>query len=70
VERQEVYRGLFTVHIDGGQLAQIREAWQTGAPFGDDHFKEQVEAPLGRKGGQARPGQAEEDAEQYAWKGL
>ncbi len=43
VERQEAYSGLFTVHVEGGQLPQSREAWQTGTPLGDAHFKEQVE---------------------------
>jgi putative transposase len=56
VERQEAYRGLFTVHIDGGQLTQIREAWQTGTPMGDDRFKAEVEAMVGRKVGQTRRG--------------
>ncbi|MGH8566715.1 MAG: hypothetical protein ACREXU_01540, partial [Gammaproteobacteria bacterium] len=44
----EVYRGLFTVHVNGGQLTRIREAWQTGTPLGNDRFKEQVEAMMGR----------------------
>ena len=30
VEPQEAYRRLFTFHVDGGQLKQIRKAWQTG----------------------------------------
>ena len=56
LQRQEVYRGLFTVYVNGGQLTQIREAWQTGTPLGNDRFKEQVEAMVGRKIGQARRG--------------
>ncbi len=42
LQRQEVYRGLFTVYVNGGQLTQIREAWQTGTPLGNDRFREQV----------------------------
>ncbi|MDQ3580408.1 MAG: transposase, partial [Pseudomonadota bacterium] len=56
LQRQEVYGGLFTVHVNGGQLTRIREAWQTGTPLGNDRFKEQVEAMVGRKIGQARRG--------------
>ena len=56
LQRQEVYRGLFTVHVNGGQLTQIRETWQTGTPLGNDRFKEQVEAMVGRKIGHARRG--------------
>ncbi len=55
-ERQQTYRSLFRVHVDAGQLKQIREAWQTGTPLGDNRFKEQVEGTLGRKVGQARRG--------------
>jgi putative transposase len=56
VERQEAYRRLFTVHVDDGQLTQIRDAWRTGTPLGNDRFKEAVEAMLGRKIGQVRRG--------------
>jgi hypothetical protein len=37
-----------------GQLTQIRDAWRTGTPLGNDRFKEEVEAMLGCKIGQVR----------------
>jgi putative transposase len=46
-ERQQTYRGLFGVHVDAGQSKQIREAWQTGTPLGNNRFKEQVEGNAG-----------------------
>ena len=56
VERQEAYRRLSTVHVDDSQLTQIRDAWRTGTPLGNNRFKEEVEAMLGRKIGQVRRG--------------
>ena len=53
-EPQQAYRGLFRAHVDVDQLKQIQEAWQTGTPLGNDRFKEQVEAMLGRTVGQVR----------------
>lgn len=49
-------RRLFAVHVDDGQLTQIRDAWRTGTPLGNDRFKEAVEAMLGRKIGQVTRG--------------
>ncbi len=37
-------------------LADIRASWQTGTPLGNDKFKEEIEAVLGRKVGQNRRG--------------
>lgn len=55
-QRKEAYRALFKAHIDDDELNQIRAAWQTGTPLGNDHFKGQVEAKLKTKVGQARRG--------------
>ncbi len=61
-ERQQTYMGLFRVHVDAGQLKQIREAWLTGTPLGNNRFKEQVEAMLGRKVGQPRQGRPKKES--------
>ncbi len=54
--RMEAYRALFRAYIDDEELDQIRAAWQTGTPLGNDHFKAQVEAKLKTKVGYARRG--------------
>jgi putative transposase len=55
-QRREYCRGLFKAHIDGEELTQIRAAWQTGTPLGNDYFKAKIEAKLKTKVGQARRG--------------
>jgi putative transposase len=55
-ERQAAYQALFAAHVDEERLTAIREAWRTGTPLGNDRFKEEVEAILGCKVGQARRG--------------
>jgi len=55
-DRQEAYRALFKAHLDETDLKDIRAAWQTGTPLGNDHFKEKVERKLKTKVGQARRG--------------
>ncbi len=54
--RQETYRALFKAHIDDADLKDIRAAWQTGTPLGNDYFKEKIERKLKTKVGQARRG--------------
>ena len=54
--RQRAYRELFRAAPGPGQLDAIRSAVQTGTPLGNDRFREQVEAALKRKVGQARRG--------------
>ena len=55
-QRLEAYRELFKVHIDSDQLKDIRAAWQTGTPLGNDYFREKIETKLKCKVGQARRG--------------
>lgn len=69
-ERAENYKGLFKAHVDDEQLKEIRAAWQTGTPLGNDRFKAEVEAMLGRKVGQPRRGRPQKDAEKVKSKGL
>ena len=54
--RQETYRALFKAHVDENALKDIRAAWQTGTPLGNDYFREKIERKLGSKVGQARRG--------------
>lgn len=54
--RQEAYRALFKAHVDENVLKDIRAAWQTGTPLGNDYFREKIELKLGSKVGQARRG--------------
>ncbi len=55
-ERKEAYRALFKAHIYEDDMKQIRAAWQTGTPLGNDYFKTSVEAHLDTKVGQSRRG--------------
>mgnify|MGYP003571099500 FL=1 len=54
--RTESYKSLFKAHLDKNMLDDIRAAWQTGTPLGNDYFREQIEAKLKLKVGQARRG--------------
>jgi putative transposase len=54
--RQRAYRELCRAAPGPGQLDAIRSAVQTGTPLGNDRFREQIEAALKRKVGQARRG--------------
>lgn len=54
--RLEAYRALFKAPIDENVLTDLRAAWQTGTPLGNDHFKVQIERTLKTKVGQARRG--------------
>lgn len=54
--RQQACKALFKAHVDQLQLSEIRAAWQTGTPLGNDYFREKIEAKLRCKVGQARRG--------------
>jgi len=54
--RIEAYKNLFQVHLEKGALDEIRAAWQTGTPLGSEGFRQQIEAKLKLKVGQARRG--------------
>ena len=54
--RQAAYKALFKSSIEDIDINDIRQAWQTGTPLGNDFFREKVERKLGRKVGQARRG--------------
>lgn len=64
-ERQLAYRGLFEHELDEADIHAIRDAAQFCVPLGNDRFKQQIEAALGRSTGygkRGRPGIREEDA--------
>jgi putative transposase len=54
--RLEAYKAFFKAHLDKGVLDDIRAAWQTGTPLGNDYFKQKIENKLKCKVGQARRG--------------
>ena len=54
--RQSTYQRLFSAHLQEIQLRDIRSAWQTGTPLGDDRFRQKVERNLNLKVGQNRRG--------------
>jgi len=55
-ERRDVYQGLFQTHIGEQDVADIRASWQTGTPLGNDRFREEIEAVLGKKVGYHKRG--------------
>jgi len=55
-ERQHAYRMLFKTHIDECQLEYIRETAQSSVPLGNERFREQIEAALGRRVGSGQRG--------------
>lgn len=59
--RQAAYRELFKAYLDPGTMRDIRAAWQTGTPLGNDRFKEKIEHKLNTKVGQARRGRPWKD---------
>ncbi len=66
MSRTGAYKELFKDHLDQGVLDDIRAAWQTGTPLGNDYFREKIEKKLKCKVGQARrgrPNQTNNEAE-------
>ena len=48
-DRRGAYRDLLRAHLEEAALDEIRKAVQQGLPLGNDRFREQVEAALGRR---------------------
>ena len=55
-ERQAVYRDLFRNVLEPDELKQVRAAWLTGTPLGNDRFRTDIERVLKTKVGQAHRG--------------
>jgi putative transposase len=53
-ERQMAYRGLFNAQISRHEVALIRSASEHNFSLANDAFREQIEAALGRRVGQAK----------------
>jgi len=54
--RRFCYASLFEVHVSDCELDDIRKAWQTGTPLGNDSFRQKIEDNLGCTVGQSRRG--------------
>ncbi len=54
--RFEAYRTIFKAHVEEDVINDIRAAWQTGTPLGNDFFREKIERKLKSKVGQSRRG--------------
>jgi putative transposase len=55
-ERRAAYRELFADQLDPGLVKELRACVQSGTPFGNHQFREQVEQILARKLGSFRRG--------------
>ncbi|VAW92411.1 Transposase and inactivated derivatives [hydrothermal vent metagenome] len=55
-EQLQAYKALFLGQEDQDELKEIRAAWQTGTPLGNEFFIAEIEQKLKRKVGQARRG--------------
>ena len=42
--RQSAYIELFRAPVDDIDLSEIRNAWQTGTPLGNDYFRQKFES--------------------------
>ena len=54
------YRALFEEPMSGRMLSDIRQAWQTGTPLGNDRFRQQIEEILKVRVGRTRRGRHSE----------
>jgi len=54
--RRRAYRDLFADYLQDVDLHQIRKCLAYNHPLGDEGFREQIEAALGRKVGEKQPG--------------
>ena len=54
--RQAAYRELVRASLAPEQVHDIRAAWQTGTPLGNQRFREQIEAAVNKKVGYAQRG--------------
>jgi len=55
-QRCAAYRELFKGHVEAEDLNDIRSAWQTGTPLGNDRFRDKIEEKLKCKVGYSRRG--------------
>jgi putative transposase len=48
-KRQATYHRLFTSHVEGELLKEMRAATQSGMALGNDRFKSELTSPTGRR---------------------
>ncbi len=67
-DRQHTYRYLFEHQLDDEDIHAIRQAVQFSVPLGNERFKQQIEAAIGRSTGYAKRGRpgAKEEAGLYS----
>jgi putative transposase len=63
VLRQKVYLGLFDDNLSADMVKFFKQSLQSGTPLGNDQFKSQVEAVIGRKVGWHSPGRPKKVAD-------
>jgi putative transposase len=54
--RRRAYKALFQQRMTEETMGEIRAAWQTGTPLGNDRFKSKIEKTLKMKVGYAKRG--------------
>ena len=59
--RRAAYKKLFKQGVDVETLQDIRSAWQTGTPLGNDRFKQKIEKTLKLKVGYAKRGRPKKE---------
>jgi len=62
--RRVAYQELFATFLDQELVTQMRQCLQTGTPFGNDRFREQIEQTLGRKVGFSKRGRPKKPGEE------
>lgn len=60
--RQKVYQELFDYDLASGAVELLKQSLQSGTPLGNDYFRAQIEATLGRKIGRIAPGRPKKKA--------
>jgi len=63
VARREAYRVLFTAHVDGVMIRDIREAVNKGLALGSERFKDEIEKNLKRRVRPAKMGRPRKSAD-------
>jgi putative transposase len=61
--RQAAYRRLLADDLEQTAVEQVRACLQTGTPFGNDRFREQIQRTLGRKVGYSKRGRPVKSAD-------
>lgn len=60
--RREAYRALFKAHLDAAEIEEIRSATNSGYALGNEQFKAELAAMLGRRVQRGKPGRPAKEA--------